>query len=44
MPIPHHLYADDSQLYVSFSLGDSASALGFCSVTEVDKETVTEPR
>ena len=25
--IPHHLYADDSQLYVSFSLGDSAAAL-----------------
>ena len=26
--IPHHLYADDSQLYVSFSSGDSAAALG----------------
>ena len=25
--IPHHLYADDSQLYVSFSSGDSAAAL-----------------
>ena len=25
--IPHHLYADDSQLHVSFSSGDSASAL-----------------
>ena len=25
--IPHHLYADDSQLYVSFSLGNSAAAL-----------------
>ena len=25
--IPHHLYADDSQLYVSFALGDSAAAL-----------------
>ena len=25
--IPHHLYADDSQLYVSFSSGDSASPL-----------------
>ena len=25
--IPHHLYADDSQLYVSFSPGDSATAL-----------------
>ena len=24
--IPHHLYADDSQLYVSFSSGDSAAA------------------
>ena len=25
--IPHHLYADDSQLYVSFASGDSALAL-----------------
>ena len=25
--IPHHLYTDDSQLYVSFSSGDSAAAL-----------------
>ena len=25
--IPHHLYADDSQLYVSFSSGESAAAL-----------------
>ena len=25
--IPHHLYADDSQLYISFSSGDSAVAL-----------------
>ena len=25
--IAHHLYADDSQLYVSFSSGDSAAAL-----------------
>ena len=25
--IPHHLYADDSQLYVSFSSGDSVAAL-----------------
>ena len=25
--IPHHLYADDSQLYMSFSSGDSAAAL-----------------
>ena len=25
--IPHHLYADDSQLYVSFAPGDSAAAL-----------------
>ena len=25
--IPHHLYADDSQLYVSFSSGDSAAVL-----------------
>ena len=25
--IPHHLYADDSQLYVSFSSGNSAAAL-----------------
>ena len=25
--IPHHLYADDSQLYASFSSGDSAAAL-----------------
>ena len=25
--IPHHLYADDGQLYVSFSSGDSATAL-----------------
>ena len=25
--IPHHLYADDSQLYVSFTSGDSAAAL-----------------
>ena len=25
--IPHHLYADDNQLYVSFSSGDSAAAL-----------------
>ena len=24
--IPHHLYADDSQLYVSFASGDSATA------------------
>ena len=24
---PHHLYADDSQLYVSFASGDSAAAL-----------------
>ena len=36
--IPHHLYADDSQLYVSFSSGDSAAALnGFCPVIDVDK-------
>ena len=26
--IPHHLYADDSQLYVSFASGDSAVAVG----------------
>ena len=25
--IPHHLYADDSQLYISFWLGNSAAAL-----------------
>ena len=25
--IPHHLYSDDSQLYVSFAAGDSAAAL-----------------
>ena len=25
--IPHHLYADDSQLYVSFALRDSVAAL-----------------
>ena len=25
--IPHHLYADDSQLYVSFASGDSVAAL-----------------
>ena len=25
--IPHHLYADESQLYVSFASGDSAAAL-----------------
>ena len=25
--IPYHLYADDSQLYVSFASGDSAAAL-----------------
>ena len=25
--VPHHLYADDSHLYVSFSSGDSAAAL-----------------
>ena len=25
--IPHHLYADESQMHVSFSLGDSAAAL-----------------
>ena len=25
--IPHHLYADDSHLYVSFALGNSAAAL-----------------
>ena len=25
--IPHHLYADDSQLYVSFSPGDSSAVL-----------------
>ena len=25
--IPHHLYADDSQLYVSFASGDSTAAL-----------------
>ena len=25
--IPHHFYADDSQLYVSFALGDSAAPL-----------------
>ena len=25
--IPHHLYADDNQLYVSFASGDSAAAL-----------------
>ena len=29
--IPHHFYADDSQLYVSFASGDSAAALnGLC--------------
>ena len=27
--IPQHLYADDSQLYVSFVSGDSAVALNF---------------
>ena len=27
LAIPHHRYADDSQLYVSFSSGDSAAAL-----------------
>ena len=27
LAIPHHLYADDSQLYVFFSSGDSAAAL-----------------
>ncbi len=26
--VPHHLYADDSQLYLSFSSADSTSALG----------------
>ena len=25
--VPHHLYTDDSQLYVSFASGDSAAAL-----------------
>ena len=25
--IPHHIYADDSQLYVSFASGDSAAGL-----------------
>ena len=43
--IPHHLYADDSLLHVSFSSGDSVAALnglqlcysGFCSVMDVDK-------
>ena len=42
--IPYHLYADDSQLYVSLSSGDSAAALnglqsmlGFCPVMDVDK-------
>ena len=25
--IPHHLYADDSQLYISFSSGNSAAAM-----------------
>ena len=25
--IPHHLYADDSQLYITFASGDSAAAL-----------------
>ena len=40
--IPHHLYADDSQLYVSFSSGDTAAALNclqscFCPVLDVDK-------
>ena len=39
---PHHLYADDSQLYVSFSSGDSAAARNglqscFCPVMGVDK-------
>ena len=41
--IPHHLYADDSQLYVSFASGDSAAALnglvmfGPCPVMHVDE-------
>ena len=38
--IPHHLYADDSQLYVSFASGDFAVwytiKLGFCSVMHID--------
>ena len=27
LAIPHHLYADDSQLYVSFASGDSTVAV-----------------
>ena len=50
--IPHHLYADDSQLYVSFSLGNSAAALNSLqsclasvqSWMSTNKKTETEPR
>ena len=40
--IPHHLYADDSQLYVSFATGESAAALNdlqscLASVMDVDQ-------
>ena len=41
--IPHHLYADDSQLYVSFASGDSAAALnglvmfGLCPAMDVNE-------
>ena len=42
--IPHQLYADDSQLYVSFASGDSTailnglqSCLAFCPVMDVDQ-------
>ena len=41
--IPHYLYADDSQLYVSFASGDSAATLnglvvfGLCPVMDVNE-------
>ena len=42
---PHHLYADDSQLYVSFSSGDSAAALnGLQSCLLVDIHDWTEAK
>ena len=48
--IPHHLYADDSQLYVSFGSDDTSTALSGCAqvltrpVLDVYEQTETEPR
>ena len=48
--IPHYLYADDRQVYVSFSSGDCCSTewltivLSVCPVMDVDEYTETEPR